>query len=233
MLDAAFDALKKLDWGTDLAAVAPIDDAVAATHGKADARQDLENRLVDVLKSDASRDAKDYTCRKLAIVGTAASVPALSTLVTAENHSHMARYALERIQAAEAAQALRDALAKVAGNLKVGVIGSLGSRKDTGAVGALGGLLADANAAIAQAAAHALGSIGNADAANALQQAAGSVKEAKAAVTDGLLTCAESLLALKQKAEALAIYKSLSGEGQPRLVRLAATRGILACGKQG
>jgi hypothetical protein len=35
-------------------------------------RKDLENRLVAALKSDISRDAKDYVCRKLTIVGTAA-----------------------------------------------------------------------------------------------------------------------------------------------------------------
>ena len=71
MLDEAFEALKKYDWGTDRAPVAPIDDAVAATHGKADARARSGNRLLAALKSDISRDAKDYVCRKLTIVGTA------------------------------------------------------------------------------------------------------------------------------------------------------------------
>ncbi len=126
MLDDAFEALKKYDWGTDRAPLAPIEDAVTAAHGKADARKDLENRLLAALNSDISRDAKDYVCRKLTIVGTAASVPALAGLLGDKDHSHMARFALERIPAPEAAQALRDALAKLSGNLKIGVISSLG-----------------------------------------------------------------------------------------------------------
>ena len=46
----------------------------------------------------------------------------------------MARYALERIPAAAAAAALRDALPKLTGTLKVGVIGSLGVRRDAASV---------------------------------------------------------------------------------------------------
>ena len=53
--------------------------------------------------------------------------------------------------------------------------------------------------------------------------------EAKAAVTDARLSCAEGLLAAGNKGEALAIYKSLVGEGEPKQVKLAATRGMLAC----
>jgi hypothetical protein len=46
MLDTAFEALKKFDWGSDLATLAPIEDAVIAAHEKPDARQELENRLI-------------------------------------------------------------------------------------------------------------------------------------------------------------------------------------------
>ena len=81
-------------------------------------------------------------CRKLTIVGTAASVPALAGLLGDKDHSHMARYALERIPAPEAGQALREALARLSGNLKIGVISSLGLRRDAAAVSALGELAA-------------------------------------------------------------------------------------------
>lgn len=229
MLDEAFAALMKMDWGTDLVAVAPIDDAVAATHGNADARRDLESRLVAVLKSDASRDAKDYACRKLATVGTAVAVPAMATLVVDKNHSHMARFALERIQDPAAAEALQAALSQVDGDVKIGVIASLGARRDTSAVSALGGLLSDGNNAIARAAALALGAVGNAEAASALQQATASASATKPAVLDALLACAEALLAGGKPADATTIYQSLSGDDQSRLVRLAATRGLLAC----
>jgi HEAT repeat protein len=234
MLDDAFDALKKYDWGTDKAALAPIEEAVTATHGKPDARKDLENRLLAALNSDISRDAKDYVCRKLTIVGTAASAPTLAGLLGDKNHAHMARYALERIPAPEAARALREALPKLSGNLKIGAIGSIGARRDAAAVPALGGLLTDSDASVARAAAVALGDIGTAEAAKALQEAAvqksgPSAAETRQAVIDAQLACAEALLADDKEADARAIYKSLGSDHQSKLVRLAATRGILAC----
>ena len=223
MLDEAFEALAKYDWGTDRAPLAPIDDAVASGN------KDLEARLIEALQSNISRDAKDYVCRKLTIVGTAAAVPALSGLLADENHSHMARFALERMPTAEAAQALRDSLAKVSGNLKVGVISSIGGRRDASAVSSLRGLLKDSDASVARAAATALGDIGSVEAAQALQQAKPSAAETKQAVIDAQLACAEALLAGNNTTEARAIYKSLAGDGQAKLVRLAATRGMLAC----
>ena len=50
----------------------------------------------------------------------------------------------------------------------------------------------------------------------------------KPAVADACLACAERLLGDGKKAEAIVLYKSLAGEDQPKHVRLAATRGLLA-----
>jgi HEAT repeat protein len=146
----------------------------------------------------------------------------------------MARYALERIPAAEAAAALRDALPKLAGSLKIGAIGSLGVRRDTASEPALAGLLKDADPAVAVAGACALGDIGNADAAKALSGAVKTAPEAvKPAVTDALLVAAEQLLAAGKKADAMSIYTSLSGNDQPKHVRVAATRGrLVVAGKK-
>ena len=229
MLDAAFDALKQYDWGTDLAAVKPIDDAVATSHGNADARRALEQRLIEALASSISRDAKDYVCRKLAVVGSAAAVPTLAALLPEADHSHMARYALERIDGPEAAQALRDALAKTDGKLRVGMLTSLGARRDAAAVGPIGGLLKDSDREVSRAAALALAAIGNAEAVSALEASAPSVVGTNSPVNDALLACAESLLATNQQADALRVYKQLADDRQSRLVRLAATRGLLAC----
>ena len=223
-LAQAFEALKTMDWGTDINPLKPIDEAIIATHGDAAARLELENQLAAVLTTDVSRDAKDFVCRKLMIIGTAASVPTLAAMLTEADNSHMARYALERIQAPEAADALRDALPKVDGTLKIGVIASLGVRQDAAAVAPLASLLSDSDPAIAGAAACALGDIGSPEAAKALTTA-----KSAPAVTDASLHCAESLLAAGKKIEALTIYKKYIGDTQPKHVRLAATRGMLAC----
>lgn len=229
MLDTAFEALKKFDYGTDLAVVAPIEDAAIAAHGKPEAAKELENRLIAALQGDLSRDAQEYICRKLATIGTAAAVPRLAVLLVNKEVSHMSRFALERIPAVEAAQALREALPKVSGVTKIGVISSLGARRDSAAVAGLGSLLKDGDASIARAATLALGAIGSAESAAALQQALKGATVNPASLVDALLSCAESLLAGNKAADASAIYTTFAHESQPRLVRLAAARGLLAC----
>jgi len=228
-VDKAFEALKTYDWGTDRKTLNPIDEAVVATRGDAAARKGLETRLLAVLNSGASRSAKDFVCRTLKTIGTAESVPALAALLGDKDLSHMARYALERIPAPQAAAAMRDALPKLSGALKVGAIGSLGVRRDAASVGALAGLLGDRDKAIGCATACALGNIGTPEAAKALSAWANKAPEGvKPAIADACLVCAERLLADGKKPEAIALYKSLSGENQPKHVRLAAKRGLLA-----
>jgi len=140
----------------------------------------------------------------------------------------MARYALERIPAPEAAKALQDALPKAKGVIKIGIISSLGQRGTTEAIGAIGGLLGDGDAAIAAAAAKALGDIRTADAAKALAKA-----KPTQAVTNASLACAEALLADGKKADALMIYKKIAmSSDQPKHVKLAATKGMLECSKK-
>jgi HEAT repeat protein len=229
MLDQAFDALKSYDWGADPKVLRPIEEAVVSTHGNGAARKELEARLSAVLSTSVSRDAKDYVCRKLMAIGTASSVPALAPLLSDKDLSHMARYALERITAPEAAQALRDAMSSLTGALKIGVISSLGARRDSSSVSALASLVSNGDAAVARAAALALGAIRNREAADALAKAKPSGDDAKSAVTDATLACAEGLLAEGDKLQALAAYKKLAADGQPKHVRLAATKGIVAC----
>ena len=235
-LEKSFEALKTFNWGPDhpkfLELLGAIEDAVPAVHGDEAARKELESKLAEVLPTGASRAAKDYVDRKLAIIGTAASVPALAALLIDKDLSHMARYALERIPAPEAGKALRDALGKTSGAEKAGVIGSLGVRRDAACVPDLAGLVADSDQLIGLAAATALGDIGTPDAANALQDARPASTHVKMRVSDARLTVGERLLAAGDKAGALTVYKSLMGS-EAKNVKLAATRGLLlASGKK-
>ena len=228
-VDKAFETLKSFDWGQDRAPLGTIEQAVAASHDNAAAKKDLETRLTAMLKSDAPQAAKDFACRQLSLVGSADCTAALAGLLTDKKLSHMARYALERIGSAEAVTVMRDALPKVSGRLKVGVINSLGVRRDAKSTGALVALLSGADNEVASAAAAALGLIANAEAAKALGDfQAKAPKELRLAAADAYLTCAERLLAEGKKAEATTIYKALNSPKQPKHVRLAAMRGLLA-----
>jgi HEAT repeat protein len=232
MLDQAFEALKKYDYGTPISELQGIEDAMVAAHADPAVGQDLEQRLIAALGSEISRDAKDYVCRKLAGIGTPAAVPALSGLLPIETNSHLARHALERIPGPEAAAALATAATQLTGKLKIGAIASLGARGETAGVATLADLLNDADPAVARSAALSLGLIGGIEAAAVLQSAIQTGSGDKNSLVDALLVCAESLLSSQQTADARAIYESLSGDRQPRLIRLAAARGLLACDAQ-
>lgn len=232
-MDEALEFLKSYGFGDDVNEgrcgdkLKPIDEAIIASHGDAAARLEIEKKLIEVLKGDASRNGKDVVCRKLKVIGTDASVPTLSSMLGDDNHSHMARYALQSIPGEAASKALLDAVGSLNGKLKAGVIGSLGARGDNSAVEALGKLIGDKDAVVANSAALALGAIGTSEAAKALADA--SPSDAVAAnVVDSSLTCAERLLASGDKAGALAIYKKLKGNSAKH-IKLAATRGMLAC----
>jgi hypothetical protein len=229
MLDQAFEALKKFDFGTPLSDVQAIEDAVVASNKDAAARKTMEQRLIQALGSSLSRDAKDYLCRQLALIGSAASVPTIASLLANEGNAHLARHALERIPGPEAEAALASAAKGLTGKLQLGAIGSLGVCGKSVGIATLANLLSHSDAAIVRAAALSLGAIGGMESASALQSAMKSANADKNLLIDALLSCAESLLTQKKTKEATAIYSALSGDNQPRLVRLAAARGLLAC----
>ena len=128
-------------------------------------------KLTAVLKSDAPQKEKADACRELARIGTKDAVAPLAALLSDEKLSHMARYGLETIPDSSVDKALREAAGKLQGRMLVGVVGSLGVRRDTKAVKVLTKLLHDSDNDVAQAAARALGSIGTPPAAKALLDA--------------------------------------------------------------
>jgi HEAT repeat protein len=225
MLDQSFDALKTYKWGVDPKVLAPLNEALVSTYGDAAARKKLEVRLAATLASEMPRAATDYVCRLLRTVGTAAAVPALATLLADEELSHMGRYALERIPAPEAGQAMRDALPKAPGTIKIGLISSLGVRGEADSVGPLGALLADPDENVANAAACSLGVIGSKDAAKALLTA--KVRTGtKAALADASLAAAEHLLASGNRKDAGTVYKHLLKNTPSEAVKAAAQKGL-------
>lgn len=199
------------------------------------ATKEQEAKLIAVLTSDASQKEKVDACRQLAVIGTKDAVAPLAALLGDEKLSHMARYALEPIPDPAVDEALRDALGKLKGRPLVGVIISLGVRRDAKAVPALGKMLRDSGADVAQAAARALGSIGDSAAAKALQAALPNAPAAnQLAFCEGLFRCAEALAAKGQRDQAVAIYDQLRNLKQPHQARTGAVRGaILARGKDG
>jgi HEAT repeat protein len=209
--------------------------AVRSSGQREPAAKRRENELIAILESDVPRKAKADACRQLAVIGTEEAVGPLAALLGDEELSHMARYALEPIADPAVDEALRDALGKLKGLPLVGVIGSIGVRRDAKAVEALTTKLEDRNAEVAQAAARALGGIGNLAAANALQEALESAHAgSQLSLCEGLFRCAENLGSRGQSEQAVSIYDRLRKLHAPHQVRAGALRGaILARGNQG
>jgi hypothetical protein len=187
--------------------------------------RDEEAKLIAVLKSDKPRKAKADACRELGRVGTHEAVAPLAALLGDEELSHMARYGLEPIPDPAVDAALRDALGKLNGRLLVGVIGSVGVRRDPRAIDTLSQKLGDSDHEVAQAAAKALGKIGNHDAVAALEKALGSAPEAnRLAICEGLFRGADVLRSQGQRKEAGAIYGRIREAQVPEYVRQSAQR---------
>jgi len=195
-----------------------------------------ETKLIEILESGAARRAKADACRGLTVVGSEKCVPVLVGLLGDEKLSHMARYALEPNPSPTVDEALRKALGAIKGRPLIGVIGSVGVRRDAAAVDALARLLGSDDSEVAQAAARALGRIGGPTAAKALGSALAGAKPAlRPHVVEGVFRCAEALDAAGQGPSALAVYERLlSLDPLPHQVRTGALRGtVLAKGDAG
>lgn len=150
--------------------------------------------LIAVLKSDASREEKAEACRELAVVGDTRAVPELVGLLSDEKLNHMALYALETMPGASVDKALRRDLTRLEGRRLICVIGSLGARRDYKAMRPLLRLLRSSDAGVEQAAARALGQLGNFSAATAmLELLPGAAPANRASLGEGCLRCAERL----------------------------------------
>jgi len=201
------------------------------------AKQD-EPKLIAVLQNPgASQKDKVDACRQLSIVGTKNAVAPLAALLGDEQLSHMARYALEPIADPAVDVALRAALGKLKGKPLVGVITSLGVRRDAEAVQPLLQILMQNQAGpyALSAALRSLGQIGTVGAAEALKASLDHAPpEGMPDVYEGLFRCAERLAGEGNRGAAIEIYDTLRARDASHQVRAGALRGaILARGKDG
>lgn len=214
-------------------AVIPQPGANAAD--RQDTSADKQRKLIAVLRSDAPPQEKAITCKRLAIYGNREAVPALAPLLANKDLASWARIALEAIPDPAADYALREAMTQLQGRLLIGVINSIGFRRDFNAVRPLADKLNDPDAEVACAAAEALGKIGGSLAAKALDQALDRAPDkVRSSVAYGSIVCAEQFLDEGRTADAVKAYDRVRQARVPKQRILEATRGaILARGAEG
>ncbi len=227
-LDEAFQKLMVLEPGQDLQQFRPIDHAVGAAQSDESIRADIEARLIQVLRGEATDLGKDYACRQLVTVGGDEAIAALRELVPDARMSYMARFALEGIGGPNAAGALRELLGTTDGLQQIGVVISLGRMADADAATPIAALLDNADRPLADACLTALGQIGTVPAARALQEYVGKDGASSSpAAIDALLAAAESLCQADQFELAAELCQGLWG-AESRRVREGAFRGWIA-----
>jgi len=200
--------------------------AVPAARGQTNSKEILAlpaDKLVEILqRPDAPVFDKAKACQRLAVVGTKDAVPALAALLPDEKLNLYARFGLEGIPDPAVEAALREAAAKLKGLQLVGVIDSIGQRRDAQAVELLKGFLGNGEVPVASAAAGALGRIGTLEAAAAIKGALAKDSPVKNCLGDGGLACAEGLIAAGKTAEAAALYDAVRAASVAKHIKIAA-----------
>ena len=203
-----------------------------AAEDNASAAKAREAKCITVLKSNAPVGEKAAACKQLALCGTKDAVPALMPLLADEHLAAWARIPLEVIPDSVIDETLRESLGSLKGRCLIGAIHSIGRRGDTKAVALIAAKLKAPDAAVAVASALALGDIGDAAAAAALEDALTNTPPAvRSAAAEGCILCAEKCLASGKTDEAVKIYDLVRKADLPSQRIRAAIRGAILARK--
>ena len=160
------------------------------------------------------RYIKMLAAKRLAIYGTEKSIPALMEMLSHPEMGFYSRYALEPMPIKAVDAALREATKTQKGNNLVGVLTTIGVRRDAGAVSYLAPLLANDDPEVVKATYGAYGYIGTPECAEVLKKAVEAYNpqdkpEYEKAVCDAALNCAERLIENGNVDLALTVYDAV------------------------
>lgn len=234
-IEAVLAQISDFQYGRDPAPTVRLDEMVGKASGSAEMRRTVETLLLKFLQSNATPAGKEAAFRQLSLVGSSASVPVLAPLLMQIDTSEMARYALAAIPGPAVDDALRKALGQAPSDkIRIGLINSLGRRKDTKSVSALASLISSDNLAVTAAAAAALASISDRAALKALEDARkNATGPFRDLLSEATVVCADHFADRGEKAVAVALYKQMIGPGELRPVRIRALKSFGAADPKG
>jgi HEAT repeat protein len=224
-LDAILKALLRYDYSQGVGEPLKLRAYIAAHKADPAEREEVETKLLAFLEQGPTEGGMMAACRGLRLVGTAASAPVLGQLLLAPETTDPARYALEMIPGPEADAAFLAALDRTGGEVRLGIISSLGHRAVAAAVPRLTALARREDPAAAVEAVKAMGKIGSAEAVRSLSDLLERAKGAlKSGAASALLLCAEARLAVDLPDEAAELCDRVLLAGVPDVLRRAAFR---------
>ncbi|MGZ5454349.1 MAG: HEAT repeat domain-containing protein, partial [Candidatus Aminicenantales bacterium] len=230
-LDAILKDLQTYDFASGVGAPMRLHAYVFTHKDDPQDRKDTEAALLKFVQSSPAPGGLMAACRALRLIGGPDSVPVLEALVLKPETTDPARYALERIPGAEADQALLALLDKTQGDIRRGIVFSLGERRSAAAVPVLARLAGGKDAVLAADAIKALGKTGGPDAIQALSAALGKAAAAlKSEIASALLCSAEGAATAGDKVAAAAVYDKVLAANVSPASRQAAFKGKIASG---
>jgi HEAT repeat protein len=191
-------------------------------------RRETEAALLRFIQGSPAPGGLMAACRALRLIGGPDSVPVLASLVLKPETTDAARFALEKIPGGEADQALLTAFDKAQGEVKRGIIFSIGERKSAAAVPALEKLAGGKDLSLAADAVKALGKVGGPEAVRALTAVLG-----KAGPALKLEAASALLLAAESDAAPATITDKLIAANLPPVMRQAAFKGKIEAAGDG
>ncbi len=225
-LDQALEQLRTYDYGQSDKPLRVIELQAVRHAADAAGRAAVAQRLAAVLAApDTPLAARVFLCQQLLVVGTETQVPLLAKMLDDPQTAEIARYTLDAIPGEASLAALRGAIGRLQGSPLLGVVNSLGLRRDGASVGPLAKLLSHADPQVAAAAAEALGKIATSEAAECLQKAA-VTPQAEIRLHNARLQCAERLAAAGDTATAAGIYEQIWSADLPAARRVGGLVGL-------
>lgn len=221
-------AAARYESGGDVLPLRQIEQWVSQSPGNEALRIETENGLVELLRGDATFEARRFACQQLAVIGREACVPALAAMLDSSETVGIACLALTGNPSPRASAVLRRRLERASGLDQAQIAHALGVRQDGRAVAALSRLARSGTPAVAEAAVIALGQIGTGPAQETLAGLRrGGAASLHRAVADASLQVADQLLARGNRRAAANLYTELMATGQPDDIRRGALGGLL------
>lgn len=227
-LEETLDKVRLATLTDDQPLVRQLHDLIARFYQQPAELLKVEQKLLGVLTSDCPLPTQQNLCRELSVVGTAASVPVLVTMLEQPETADMARYALERIPTPQVGDRLIALLGKAPESIQIGIITTLGVRASSATVPVLEPYLKSYHPLLTPAAVYALGRIATPEAESLL------IEYRPILPADNLYLVYDALLQIAQTAgqrgeqpRAVSRYRDFFQEGNPAHVRVAALKGLI------
>lgn len=227
-------AAAKWESGQSQEPLRQLEQLARESAGKRTQRAELEAALANLLAPTSTFEARRFACQQLAVVGSDASVPAIAKLLAENDTIGIACLAFGNRPSAKADEVLRAALPAARGQGRLQIISTLGNRRDTKAVPALGAIVREDEPDAAKAAIIAIAKIGDTPARKALADLERSHGTAFGpAFGAANLRMAEHLAKAGDCKAAAAIYERLLQPPQSVSIRRGAFAGLLRCERDG